>query len=178
VGLATPVPLVQDAWEFAQLLDVFRSRDPRRVLEVGTYAGGTLYHWLQNASPGTHVVSVDFYTQADNRKLYDGWCGPGVGWAAVAGDSNDPAVAALVAEWDPYDFVFVDAGHLEENIRADVDLYLPMTRKGSVVAFHDIEEHEGLPNVQVWRVWRELRQEYRTVEFVAPGGMGIGVLLP
>ncbi len=174
--LVTPVGISQNEWEFGCLLDLYVRRQPVRVLEVGTYLGGTFYHWLRNARPGTHVVSVDFYTEADNRELYEGWCPPDVTWSTVVGNSNDRLVAHHVATHAPFDWLFIDAGHLEENIRADVDLYLPLAATGSVVAFHDIREISGLPNVQVWRVWNELRYGYRSSEFVAPGGLGIGVL--
>ncbi len=57
-GPPTPVPIFQWEKEFEVLLELYRRLAPWRVLEVGTYHGGTLYHWLRNASPGTTTRSI------------------------------------------------------------------------------------------------------------------------
>ena len=62
-GPPAPVAVFQWEAEFVPLLDLYRERAPRAVLEIGTYLGGTFYHWLQNARPGATVVSVDSYTE-------------------------------------------------------------------------------------------------------------------
>jgi len=72
VTLDTPVPVLQNQSELAELIALYRDRKPKRTLEVGTYHGGTLYHWLRHAPRGATVVSVDSYTVpgVDNRHLY------------------------------------------------------------------------------------------------------------
>lgn len=175
---ATPVPIIQHPFEFGVLLDLYRHRRPRRVLEVGTYVGGTLYHWLANGRPGALVVSVDLYTDADNSRLYDGWAAPGVAWETVRGDSNLPDTAAQAAGFGPYDWCFIDAGHRDHEVRADVELYLPLVRPGGVVAFHDVLPQPELPTIQVDGVWGELKRRYRSVEVAIPDGSGIGILFP
>ncbi len=172
LGPPAPVTILQEEKEFAKLLEIYRERKPKRVLEVGSYAGGTFFHWLQNSAPGTVVVSVDTYEGQDNSASYPDWCGPGVTFAIVRGDSNAPSTAREVEEFAPFDWIFIDAGHLEENVRADWRLYGPMAAPGGLVVFDDIVE---TPEFEVYRLWRELTASYGTEEIWA-GGSGLGIL--
>lgn len=180
-ALGNPVPLYQHDSEFEALLDIYRDHQPRRVLEIGSYHGGSLYHWLRNAPPGAHVVSVDTYTAADNRDQYPEWIPEGVELTVIQGDSADPAIVAAVARLGPYDWIFIDAGHLLPEVTADWENYRPLTADGGIVAFHDIlPPNEYHPEIQVAPLWDEIKAEYpRTGEIVqnryAPWG-GIGVV--
>ncbi len=183
LGPAAPVPIYQHEGEFAALLELYRERKPLRVLEVGTYCGGTLYHWLQNARPGAVVVSVDNYAWGvDNRPLYRTWAPEGVIVEAVAGDSRDPKTIAQAGALSPYDWIFIDAGHYYEEVKADWESYRPLATPSAVVCFHDILEHPHNPEVEVRRLWLEIQREYETKEIVADpkpewGGIGV-VFLP
>jgi len=172
-GPPAPVPIIQREEEFSQLLDLYRERQPMRVLEVGTYLGGTLFHWLQNAPIGAVVISVDLL---DNSHLFPGWCAEGVRCEAICGNSNEPETAAQAAEYAPFDWIFIDAGHFEHEVRADWALYGPLAAAGAVVSFHDIVAYPELPRVQVAPLWAELKERYETMEFCVEGGGGIGVL--
>lgn len=178
---ATPVPVLQRQDEFARLLALYRERRPRRVVEVGTYHGGTLYHWLRNAAPGAVVVSLDSYTTGvDNRALYDAWRPPGVTLHALAGDSRDPALAAQVRDLvGEADWLFIDAGHFEPEVRGDYALYAPLVADSGVIVLHDILDHPAHPELQVWRLWRDIRASgARTEEIISDPNQddcGIGV---
>jgi predicted O-methyltransferase YrrM len=179
-GPPAPVPVFQWEAEFAQLLDLYRERVPDRVLEVGTYHGGTLYHWLQNARPGATVVSVDTYKAGvDNRHLYDGWCPSDVTVVALQGDSNRPATAERVAAHGPFGWVWIDAGHRYDEVKRDWNLYGPMCEPGGIVAFHDVlPPSRTWPDIEVNRLWREIQGDHETSEIVADrnaswGGIGI-----
>jgi len=94
---------------------------------------------------------------------------------------RDPAIVEAARQFGPFDWIFLDAGHAEHEVQADVDNYLPLARPGGVVALHDI-----LPgkNAQAWievhKVWQRLqRLGFVTQELVADpenvdwGGIGI-----
>jgi predicted O-methyltransferase YrrM len=62
-----------------------------------------------------------------------------VGWAnktpiQYLGDS--PKVADTFAN-NVIDFIFIDDGHLEDEITADIEHWLPKVKSGGYVAFHD-----------------------------------------
>jgi len=164
VTLDTPVPVLQNQSELAELIALYRDRKPKRTLEVGTYHGGTLYHWLRHAPRGATVVSVDSYTVpgVDNRHLYQGWVPPHVFLHVIQGDSRDPHTVERAAEYGPYQWAFIDADHSYEAVKDDWENYGPLVDAGGVVCFHDINmEGEGVP-----RLWWEIRQGHKTAELV------------
>ena len=175
-----PVHVHQRTQEFAQLLDLYKDRRPSRILEIGSYEGGTLYHWLQNAAPGAVLVSVDdFRMGIDNRSLYPEWTPKGVECHAINGDSHNPDTINQFAVYAPFDWVFIDADHSYQAAKADWETCLRYVAAGGVVAFHDIlgptSEH---PEIEVSRLWADIQAEYPTVEYVADptapwGGIGV-----
>ena len=167
-GPWTPVPIFQHEAEFEQLLDIYISLAPKAVLEIGSYHGGTMYHWLTNAKPGTVVVSVDnFETRVDNTRLYQEWCPQGVEFEVIRGDSRTDNVYQQVAGKHPYDFVFIDASHLYTDVKSDWDSYGPNLVHKGVVALHDILPGNGHPEIEVHLLWREIRADgYTTRELV------------
>jgi predicted O-methyltransferase YrrM len=171
--LETPVELLQHDGEFAALLDLYRLRRPRRVLEIGIGAGGTLYHWLHNAAPGTQIVAVDRHL---DRNRYAAWVPADVDLATIRGDSTDPFTVAQAAALGPYDWIFIDADHRDDVVRADWRNYRRTAAPDAVVALHDITATDD-PAIDVAPLWRELQTRYDTVELVADGGFGIGVVL-
>lgn len=39
----------------------------------------------------------------------------------------------------PFDFVFIDADHMEESVRADIEMWEPLVRTGGMVLGHDYQ---------------------------------------
>ena len=173
-----PPVAMQHAAELDALLELYTARKPRRVLEIGTYEGGTLYHWLKGRPK--IVVSVDDFSMGgDNRSLYPGWTPARTRLEVVAGSSRDPETFEAVAPLAPFDWAFIDADHSYPAVRADWELYLPLCE--GVIAFHDIlPPSADHPEIQVSALWAEIKDAgYRTVELIddpgAPWG-GIGVV--
>lgn len=179
-GPVAPVPIYQWESEFSALLEIYRERQPKSVLEIGTYHGGTLYHWLQNASPGAVVTSLDSYAVGvDNRHLYPEWAKEGNQLHVLQGDSHKPETVAAVAEYAPFDWIFIDAGHFLSEVRGDWELYRPLAALGGMVVFHDIlppsKEH---PEIEVSYLWEEIKAAYKTGEIIGDphatwGGLGL-----
>lgn len=172
--IGTPVPLLQNHVEFHALLDIYRRRKPQRILEVGTYHGGTLYHWLKNAAKSAVVVSIDSYeTGVDNRSLYPEWCPESVILHVLCGDSRNPDIIQRVATRAPYDWCFIDADHSYGGVKADWENYGPLV--DGLVCFHDINSLTGVP-----QLWQEIKdQGYQTDELIGPHepgepGWGLG----
>lgn len=178
----TPVPIFQHQYEWEMLLEVYIVKQPLRVLEIGTFHGGTLYHLLRLAPKGATVVSVDSYTAGvDNRDLYPDWTPPGVALHALKGDSRDDRTVARVRQISAhYDFIWIDAGHYEAEVADDWRNYGALAAPGAIVAFHDIITHHSWPSIEVEKVWRRIqRQGYVTQEFawstgVPPNDQGWG----
>jgi cephalosporin hydroxylase len=158
-GPPSPVPIWQWETEFNELLDLYLEVKPKRVLEIGTYHGGTLYHWLQNATPGSTVISLDSYaTGVDNRAMYQDWVPEDVNLVVLEADSNNPATAALLDPYLPLDWVFIDGGHYYHEAKADWNNYAPLVREGGHVILHDIVNNPAWAWSEVEVFWRELQR--------------------
>ncbi len=181
-GPPAPVPILQWEKEFEVLLELYRRQHPVNVLEVGTYHGGTLFHWLQNAWGGTTVVSLDSYAVGvDNRHLYRQWVPVGVDLVVLKGDSHGQIIRGEVEKYGPYDFVLIDAGHFLPEVTRDWELYRPMVRPGGILVLHDILTHPAWPSIEVGQLWEKIKQDYMTFEIVADrdaewGGLGVVLL--
>jgi predicted O-methyltransferase YrrM len=173
-------PVFQWPGEFARLLALYATRAPKRVLEIGTYHGGTLKQWLTQGTP-ERVVAVDlFLPRYDCRVKAAQWAqAAGVELFTQQGDSHDPDLIDDVAELGPYDWIYLDADHAYAAIAADWHAYAPLLAPGGVVVLHDIiacpVRH---PEIEVPRFWGELHAAYQTTEIVddpqaAWGGLGV-----
>lgn len=177
--------IYQRQWEFETLLKLYRELAPKRVLEVGTYTGGTLWWWLQESAPGATIVSVDTYDganfaqQVDNRALYPDWTLPDTKLVVLEGDSRKPRIRSKILEHGPFDWVFLDGDHLYKSAKSDWENYGRGARAGGVVVFHDILQFKRHPEIEVYQLWEELRhQGYVTQELIAKGSQwgGLGVV--
>ena len=156
---------------------------PARVLEIGTWHGGTASLWCELAME--RVVSIDLpggpyggsdvkHPEERNAKLRE-WYGER--FVGILGDSHSSAVkeAAEAALGGAADVLFIDADHTYAGVAGDYRLYSPLVRPGGAVLFHDIGETahmQGL-DIGVYRLWAEL--EGTKHAFVAGadwGGLG------
>jgi len=185
-----PVEVYQSHYELEHLLERYVAISPRRVLEIGSLFGGTLWYWMYYAMPGGHFVSVDLPVPPEDERRarqLEGHNGLWASWAherghtltVIAGRSQDQTVIAQVQSYAPYDFVFIDGDHLYESVSQDFANFAPMVRPGGIVAFHDIDISKD--NFPYWygacQLWQELKRNYHTEEWIeTPGWWGIGVL--
>lgn len=188
--------------EICGLLDILSAQRIRRVLEIGTQNGGSLFLLSQVAEPDALVISVDL-PRGEFGGGYSAWRGPlyrrfgrrGQRMELIRGDSHEletfEQVKALLSG-DLLDALFIDGDHTYEGVRHDFELYRPLVRDGGVIAFHDIAagraESEELRRVleesrmlggNVPQFWDEVKLRYRrTAEFTdsAYGFYGIGVV--
>ncbi len=172
----------QNPWEIKELYKIVLKLKPRRVLEVGTAKGGTLYLWTQTAVKDATIVSVDLpagefggaypvcrvsFYQAfarDDQKLH-----------LLRDDSHKFQTIQKVSEIfdrNPIDFVFIDGDHTFEGVKADFFNYVTMVRPDGIIALHDILPRHDLPEIQVDRFWQQLKKSYRVRELIGAEGSG------
>ena len=162
-----------------------RALQPKRILEIGTDEGGTLFLWSRIAPPDAHLVALDI------RPL--GLLGQWSSWAfarrglgygdqritlAMPLDSHSSATVDRIRglfDGEEVDFLFIDADHSYEGVKRDFELYAPLVRSGGLVAFHDIASP---PWPGVVQFWEELRQTHDADQRVAETtpSYGIGVV--
>ncbi len=175
--------------EIRSLAKVLLEKRPRRILEIGTARGGTLFLFCRLASPGAHIVSVDLpggwfgggYSKWKKR-LYQRFARPGQRLDLIRADSHDESTLRQVADLldgEKFDFVLIDGDHTYEGVKSDFETYGEFIEEGATVAFHDIVPNRGDPACQVHRFWTEVSEGRAIFEFVdnwGQRGAGIGLI--
>ena len=186
-GLFAPFQLRSELVPFLELL---RRHPPRRILEIGTANGGTLFSLARVAAPDALVVSLDLPEgpygggyQRWKKPLFRSFARPGQRIVLLRGNSHHPGSlerveAALGGE--PLDLLFIDGDHTYEGVKSDYRMYAPLVRTGGIVAFHDIVSHKSDPGYGVHRLWKEIERSAPSRTFVESweqNASGIGVLI-
>ena len=162
--------------ELSALLAVMDSIGTQRILEIGTYRGGSA--WAFSHIPGLeHIVTVDTTrTLEAGRRLADLPCRIDM----VSGNSLHPDTrhqVKMIMGDHKADVVFIDGGHLYKEAREDFEHYGQYGRPGGLIVLHDTQGHPATDAVQVPKLWAELAVVYRTTEFIdhlgGPGGTGL-----
>jgi cephalosporin hydroxylase len=186
--------------EIVSLLRLLEQSPPKRIVEVGTATGGTLFMLTQVAAPDATIVSVDLpggrlggaSSSVRNRypewrsRLYGGFGRDKQSVHVIRADSHDVSTVEDVRRRLPggrVDFLFIDGDHSYEGVRRDFELYSPLAATGALVAFHDIVPsrpggHGDPGDVPVF--WNEVKSQRKVeAEFVEDlqwGSCGIGVI--
>jgi predicted O-methyltransferase YrrM len=181
--------LMQLEEEFVPVLEMVAAIKPRRVVEIGTCHGGSLFSWAQAAAADARLVSIDLphgaggggYTPEYGRRFAQ-FCAPDQDLTCILADSAADSTLQHTREalgGELIDFLFIDGDHSYEGAKGDFERYGPMVRPGGLVMFHDVQHQAENPEVLgVQRLWAELRERHETAEFVGSQGvsLGIGVL--
>ena len=176
--------------EIRGLLERLVDEQPRRVLEIGTAQGGSLFLVSHVLAPGAHLISVDL-PEGEFGGGYPAWRIPLYKQFVpqthrldlIRGNSHAPGtldrVRALLGG-EQLDLLFVDGDHTYDGVRQDFETYSTLVRPGGLVAFHDITPASGTSEAggplllvgDVPRFWREIRARYAGEELVGGNGAG------
>lgn len=171
--------------ELFQFIDLLHQNKVRSYLEIGARHGDTFYTVAKSLPAGSRVVAVDMpdgpWGSSWSKEClceciselktddYDAHC--------IFGNSGDQSVIDAVSAHGKFDAVFIDGDHRYEAVKRDFVNY-----RGKITAFHDIDG-DGIflrdMEVQVPKLWSEIKQQYRHIEFINPADsrrMGIGVI--
>jgi len=181
-GSPVDITPLQERAELVRFVQLVAEVQPRRMLEIGTGSGGTLYALAWAAAPGARVLSIDLTVYpAGRRHLYRTFAaGRQVDvWEADSHLQETRDRIAAHFHHQPLDLVFIDGDHTYDSVRRDFELYAPLLRDDGIVAFHDIVEGPYEAVGEVPRFWREVQPDLEpVVELVSSrdqGGFGIGV---
>ncbi len=135
--------------ELCAVAGILIAAQPRNILEIGVYSGGSFALWcalasgkkigVDNASIGgpIHQHVADFQTRFGQVEI-------------IKGDSHDESTRQEVLrllQGEPLDFLFLDGDHTLAGVSLDHQMYAPLVRSGGWIGFHDITEsdlHKGM----------------------------------
>ena len=130
----------QNAVEIERLYQAICDLNPRRVLEIGTAKGGTLYLWTQAATKDAIIVSLDLPGgqfgggyPLQRVPFYQAFAQPDQQLILMRDDSHTEASLQAVRSQfqdQPIDFAFIDGDHTYDGVRQDVMMYAPLVREG------------------------------------------------
>jgi predicted O-methyltransferase YrrM len=177
---------LQHRSELLELARIVSAAQPRAMLEIGTFRGGTLFIFARLAASDAVIISLDLPASAMGRlyrvaqvPLFHQFTRGRQTLHLLRKNSRDLATqldVSRILQDRRLDFLFIDGDHAYDSVRTDFERYAPFMRTGGVVAFHDVAR--GQPS-GVSRFWAEVGRRYRHVEIVhdkGPKAMGIGVL--
>jgi predicted O-methyltransferase YrrM len=172
--------------ELHRFAEIVASIRPKRVLEIGTFKGGTLCMLARLSAPRATIISIDLPGgefgggQSSVRSLlYHTFRKLFQSMHLIRGDSHSEEVAARIKRITGYlDVLFIDGDHTYEGVKRDFLFYASLVRPGGIVAFHDVAEHVSEDGCEVPRFWNEVKTSYRYEEITEnpQQGWGIGVL--
>lgn len=189
-GYYRSMELKQNMLELLGLAHDLRQQPLQRVCEIGTFKGGTLYIWCQLAAPDAHVISVDLpggqfgggYSEK-SLPFFQSFRQPGQRLDCIRGSSHDAAIREefrRVLGGAELDFLFIDGDHSLVGVRKDFEFYSQFVRRGGKIGFHDICQRETQADIEVHKLWSELKSQFRHQEFIETGKdrrkIGIGIL--
>lgn len=157
--------------------------EPRVFVELGVQAGASFLgacQAVQRQGYGTRCVAVDKWT--DDAPAGKPACGEfddvrriiSDNYAGIAGYLRGDSAEALT-HFAPgsIDLLHIAGSHTDAAARNDFTTWLDKMSDRGVVIVHDINEFRQ--DFGVWRFWREVREQYPSIEL--SHGHGLGVLV-
>jgi hypothetical protein len=154
---------------------------PKLLVELGVHTGVSYFAFCQSVRANnlaTLCYGIDTWTGDAHAGLYDESV-----WLDVS-SFNTSAYAAFsyllktsFNEALPYfddgsiSLLHIDGYHTYEAVKNDFESWLPKMAAHGIVVFHDIVVRER--EFGVYKLWSELKQQYKTFEFLHGHGLGI-----
>jgi predicted O-methyltransferase YrrM len=173
------VRIYQNREEFERLVNIFRKLNPKIILEIGSYKGGSLYIFSRQKKE-LEMISIDYPMKSEKLKWLKYFIINKIPLETqklhlLKKDSQKIETVQEVKNilnGKKIDFLFIDADHSYGGVKKDFELYSGLVRKGGVIAFHDIASSEG-----VIKFWNEIEKNYDSEEIISKNNpIGIGVI--
>ncbi len=182
----------QVIYEIQSFYEIVKALDAKYVCEIGTFRGGTFYLWCKAACEDATLISIDLPSDnwnkafsPERRKFYQKFAKSSQqNLHFLPADSHQQSTKQQLVKLlssEQLDFLFIDGDHSYAGVKQDFELYKPLVRPGGVIAFHDILPRVEFPNIEVYKLWEELKTQYSYREIIAREGeyanlTGIGVI--
>jgi predicted O-methyltransferase YrrM len=162
--------------------DLIANLKPKRVVELGTHRGTSLFAFCQAAKDHlleTEIVAVDAWKGDEQAGFYD---------ENVFQEVNEIKdnyysrinvkllrktfdEAANEFEEDSIDILHIDGLHTYEAVKHDFENWCPKINDSGIIIFHDIEVGEN--DFGVYKLWENLKEKFSTIEFYHSFGLGV-----
>lgn len=185
---ALQIGALQKVSELRPFLEIVKRQKPKKVIEIGTARGGTLYALCQVSADDATIVSIDLpggpfgggYSKEDIEK-FKTFKKPRQTLHFLRKNSHEMSTVQQVGRLlgrKSVDVLLIDGDHSYSGVKTDWDLYSPLVKDGGLICLHDIVFHQFTPECQVDRLWMEIRTQHKSEVFIDPhdftwGGIGL-----
>ena len=138
---------------YAQLIDIVREKQPKRVLEIGTWNGQRAVEMNEVVQGGIEYVGFDLFEFANEesdereknvkphfavRDVLQYLTQHGVNVTGLhVGDTRESLPVFIEKNPPKFDLIFIDGGHSVETIRSDLDHCLKLIAPGGTIVLDD-----------------------------------------
>lgn len=122
-------------------------RDAKRLLEIGTFFGRTSLNLAYNTAADAHVYTVDDGQYDAGIKKHSVDVGKRFRGSPVAGKITQLLGKSQdldLTPYGPFDFIFIDADHSYDSVRADTLKCLDLLEANGIMLWHDYALGEGV----------------------------------
>lgn len=176
--------------EITPLLSLLEKENPRRILEIGTASGGTLFLFSRVLCQEGEITSIDLpfgkygagYLKS-HMPLFKEFINPNQEMHLIRKDSHkDETIESFkeILKNNQLDFLFIDGDHTYKGVSSDFEKYKNFVKPGGIIALHDIVENHLDTSMEVWKFWNDIKNDYKHEEFIDnlnnKYGCGIGVI--
>lgn len=162
------------------LLPLLSQIEPKNILEIGTWKGGSAETWLKAFNPEIFVT----YEKSPEPLIQEGKIEMPLDiryyrrWFYFYGcDSHDLQRLEWLKENNfKFDYLFIDGDHSYQGVKNDFYMYSQFVKPGGIIAFHDALYY-AKDTEEVIIFWQEIKQKYKAMEIKETlNSTGIGVL--
>ena len=149
---------IQSAIELEQAMEIIEKIQPRVIVEIGTYRGGSLRCWQACAVDDAVIVGTDTLgTPPEVDANLQSWLKGKQRGCIFLGDMYSTEFRNKILNYinAPIDFLFIDGNHDMMSVISDYSFWEPYVRSGGLIGFHDILENYA-PNIDVPKFWKQL----------------------
>lgn len=140
---------------------------PKQIVELGGAMGASTLMMLSELPKKSKIYSITLkehglefsFVKEDYPQLIQ-----------VIGDDLDLKSWPKDLDWKKTNVLFIDTEHTYPQLKAELDLYLPKLKKGTIILLDDIKISEGM-----WRAWVELDLDKYDASVLHWSGFGIAV---
>lgn len=142
---------------------------PRQIVELGGAMGASALMMLSALPTTSKLFSI---TLEEDGLEYSFVKEKYHNFVPIVGDGLDLKSWSSTLNLGETDLWFIDTKHEESQLKAEIELYKPFFKKGSVILLDDIKINEGM-----FRVWIDLNvDKFDATTWLHHSGFGIIVL--
>ena len=181
------VEVRHDSEQLRELFEVIRARQPSRMIEVGSFRGGTALVFAGALTGQREMLLVDLpHRRALQflQKSIDQIRQEGVRVKFFNGDSASLGANDSATKFSPVDVLYIDGCHETPHVIHDYLMYRRFVKDEGLIGFHDVSHTSKVRRawIPMTKVWDEQGLGYSVIggdqwdRKARPWATGIGVL--